>query len=348
MENPSLKIVIESHIPFIRGIFEAAGIEVAYLAPEEITPSAVADADALIVRTRTRCDEALLGSSRCRIVATATIGTDHIDLGWAASRGIAVASAPGCNAPAVAQYVAGAVATWYPPAAMRRLTLGVVGYGHVGQIVERWARSIGMRTLLCDPPLEQGGYPRQFCSHETILRQADIVTYHVPLTRAGESPCPTFHMFDSVAAAEMRGGQSLINAARGPVADTAALVGAIRDGKLLHTAVDCWEGEPEVSRELLSLASIATPHVAGYSLQGKMRATRMAVDAVARFFGLEVEYPEEFRTLLPVPPSLTSSDLLEASLRLERDTAQFRRDPGLFETLRNTYDLRREPGQTAG
>lgn len=172
-----LCIVADERVPYLRGVLEPYA-EVTYLPGDAIDAEAVSDADALITRTRTRCDSRLLAGSKVRIVATATIGTDHIDIPWCTSAGIATASAPGCNAPAVAQYVMAAILRRHPSPS--GLTLGIVGVGHVGSLVDRWARSLGMRTLLCDPPRARREGSSGFVSHETLLSGSDIVSYHTP------------------------------------------------------------------------------------------------------------------------------------------------------------------------
>ena len=206
-----MKIVIENRIPFIQGILEPVA-QVCYLPADGITPLAVADADALLVRTRTRCNAALLQGSRVRFIGSATIGTDHIDLDWCSTHGIAVANAPGCNAPAVAQWVFAAIALWmqrHHIAAPEGLTLGVIGVGHVGSIVARWGRQLGFNVLLNDPPRGIGaqlpspsvrgrgeGWDLQAhgCSLDQLLCGSDIVTVHTPLTSTGQ--WPTWHLCD--------------------------------------------------------------------------------------------------------------------------------------------------------
>lgn len=340
MKHPH--IVVESHIPFIRGVFEQAGASVSYIAPEEINAAGVADADALVVRTRTRCDSALLAGSRCRIVASATIGTDHIDLEWCRSAGIEAVNAPGCNAPAVAQYLLASVIEALPGAVESGATLGVVGCGNVGSIVARWGRSIGLNVLQCDPPraAREGG--SGFVTLDEIARCADIITFHTPLTRE-PLPFATRHMVDSAFLGSLRRKPMIVNSARGAVVDTPALIEACERGLTGPLAIDCWEGEPAIDRRLLEIATIATPHIAGYSRQGKIRASQMAVDAVCRSLGLpplEVDAPRP----APVPEAVAAAEIAE-SYSPAADTLRLKNAPDEFERLRNTYDLRREPGQ---
>lgn len=330
-----MKIIVESKIPFIRGVLESAG-EVIYAAPEAIDRDLVADADALFVRTRTRCDAALLEGSRCRFIATATIGTDHIDLDWCRSRGISVANAPGCNAPAVAQWVIAAIATRYP--SPEGLTIGIVGAGNVGKIVARRAAALGMTLLVCDPPRADSEGSDGFVSLDEIARRADIVTFHVPMTTDG--PYPTRHLCSREFLEKVKPGAMILNAARGPVADTAALVDAIASGRI-SAAIDCWEGEPDISADLLRLADIATPHIAGYSTEGKQRATAMAVDAFARTYPDAKLNPLPFTTP-PVGPDYRSTSEVTAVYDIMADTASLKAAPGQFENLRNTYNYRHE------
>jgi len=312
-----MKIIVENHIPFIQGKLEAAGHNVSYLPPESFTPGAVRDADALIIRTRTRCDAALLDGSRVRVIATATIGTDHIDLGYCRRHGIAVHNAPGCNAPAVAQYVLSSL----DALGLRGATLGIVGVGHVGSIVDRWARANGFRTLLCDPPL---GLPATL---DDLAAGADVITFHTPLDSV------TRHMAGREFYAKCRRRPLIINAARGPVVDTAALIEALHSGRVSGAVIDCWEGEPDINRELLGLAAIATPHIAGYSLEGKRRATAMALAAVDPTIRIAQDS-------VATAPSMSA---IAASYDPLKDSLALKSNPEQFEELRNTYDYRPEP-----
>lgn len=334
--NRPPRVIIEGCIPFVDNRLDGIA-DVVRLAPGEIDAASVADADAIIVRTRTRVDASLLRRSRVSFVATATIGTDHIDLPWCASAGIAVANAPGCNAPAVAQYVLAAVMEQgYNPAS--GLTIGIVGVGHVGRAVEKWARALGFKVMLCDPPRARHEGNDGFCSLEEIAREADIVTFHTPLTRQGEDA--TFHLISDSFLNACRRHPLIINAARGPVADTRAILRALDSGIIPPPVIDCWEGEPAISPELLQRAAIATPHIAGYSLEGKMRATQMALDAFCRHFNLPQAAPLDTDLSVAEAPS---ADAIAASYSPAADTALLRACPSDFERLRNTYAYRPEP-----
>lgn len=332
METAGLHFAIESHIPYIKGLLEPYGT-VSYLEPGEFTPQAVADADALLVRTRTRCNADLLGASRCSLVATATIGTDHLDLPWLASRGIEAANAPGCNAPAVAQYVFASLLSVIDKP-LPGLTIGIVGVGHVGKIVEAWARSLGMKVLLCDPPRQAAEGGAQWCSLADIQAQADIITFHTPLDSS------TRHMANAGFFAALRCKPVIVNAARGPIVDTSALIAALDSGLVSQAIIDCWESEPQISLDLLRRCAIATPHIAGYSAEGKQRATRMALDAVSRHFSLphiDMGIPAPHAT-----PTAVTAEAVAASYSPLADTAALKAAPADFEHLRNTYHLRHE------
>lgn len=306
------------------------------LAPGDFTPEAVAHADAIIIRTRTRADEALLGTSPVQFVGTATIGTDHIDLEWCHSHGITTSSAPGCNAPGVGQYViAAAIQLGYK---LPDTTIGIVGVGNVGRIVEQWARATGMKVMLCDPPRARREGSEGFCNLDQIAREADIISFHTPLTLSG--PDATRHLISEDFLNSCRRKPVIINAARGAVADTQALIRAIDSGIISAPVIDCWEGEPAISRELLSRAAIATPHIAGYSREGKMRATEMALTAFCNHFGLPM--PAQLPDDLSVTPAPTA-DSIAASYDIMADDAMLRSNPSDFEHLRNSYNYRREP-----
>lgn len=334
-----MRVIVENRIPYIEGLIEPFA-QVEYLPAHGITRQAVDRADALVVRTRTVCDQALLGGGRCKMVATATIGTDHIDADYCRSAGIEVASAPGCNAPAVAQYVHATVGRLVERDGLRPrdLTLGVVGVGHVGSIVARWASQLGYRTLLCDPPRARREGVAGFVDLSLIAAQADIITFHTPLTTWGRDA--TWHMCGDDFLASLARCRLLINSARGPVADTAALVAAIDRGQVGSAAIDCWENEPDISRELLARAWVATPHIAGYSAEGKARATAMAVEALGRHFGWSVA--PEWPTAPMLGAAAVDLERIIASYDPLADTEVLRSDPEAFERLRNHYRLRRE------
>lgn len=282
-----LKFIVDKYVPFIEGVLEQYA-DVEYLDPVDITAERVRDVDGLIIRTRTRVDEQLLGESRCRFVATATIGMDHFDREWCAKAGVNAVNAPGCNAPAVAQYVLASICTLMNRP-IHQHTIGIVGVGHVGQIVERWCRALDMDVMRVDPPRQHAGEPGPWYTLDDVARQADIITFHTPLTRTGG--CPTYHLGDDDFFNSLRRSPIVINSSRGPVVDNRAWVEAIRRGLVHKSVVDVWEGEPSIDRDLLAVADIATPHIAGYSLDGKIRATKAVLDAASAHFGLPEMQP---------------------------------------------------------
>lgn len=329
-----MKIVIDSAIPYISGVLEPYA-EVIYRPAAEISHRDAADADMLIIRTRTRCDRHLLEGTRVRLIATATIGFDHIDLDYCASHGIEVVTAQGCNAAGVLQWIGATLAAlaadeeWQP----QQKTLGIVGVGHVGSLIDEYARMWGFRVLRCDPPRQQreGG---DFLPLEEVAAQSDIVTLHTPLDPT------TYHLADSRLIGIMRPDATLINAARGEVADTAALLAAPQ-----RLALDVWEREPNIDRDLLTKAFIATPHIAGYSAQGKANATAAVVRAAARKFDLPLGqwYPQQASPVERCP--ITWEEMCRTMPQYFDITAQTRAlksAPEEFESMRNNYALRQE------
>lgn len=336
-----MKIIIDDKIPYIRPAMAKLGAEAVYLSGAHISAADVADADALIVRTRTRCDRRLLGGSNVTFVATATIGYDHLDTQWLGEAGISWVSCPGCNAASVAQYVE-AVLLLLEREKGRRLagsTLGIVGCGHVGSRVLEKAEALGMRVLVCDPPLSLSPLASRllplphFVSLGQIAAQADIITFHVPLDET------THHLADSRFFSSLKRRPVIINSSRGPVVDTAALIAALDNRIVSDAIVDTWENEPLIDRELLRRAYIATPHIAGYSADGKVNADNMVIKALCQHFSLPVPPPI-------VPPSLPSGfvytgDPLQLYNPLD-DSRRLKLSPDSFEQLRGNYPLRRE------
>lgn len=340
MEHRQINVIADAYIPYLDPLESRPNVVVHRLEPEQFTREAVHDADALLVRTRTRCDATLLAGSRVSFVGTATIGLDHIDGAWCDANGIEWCNAPGCNAPAVAQYVLASLLTIHGETLAGR-TLGVVGAGHVGSITARWAEGLGMRVLCCDPPRARREGPGRFVTYDELLCASDIVTLHTPLTRTGTDA--TFHLLGTSAVARMRHGVTVVNAARGPVADTQALLRGMEEGRIRHAVIDTWEGEPRhIDAELMARADIATPHIAGYSEAGKRRASSMVLGRLYSHFGLGT-MPVD--TAIPPVPERVTAEALRATCDPVADTAALRSSPMTFERLRDTYRLRREPSQ---
>lgn len=338
-----MRIVIDDKIPYIREAISSLTDNAVYLKGAAIRPEDVRDADALIVRTRTRCDEHLLKGSGVRFVATATIGFDHIDAGYMQRAGIEWMSCPGCNAASVAQYVRSVLLLLKRDRGARLdgMTIGIVGCGHVGTKVKAAAEEYGMRVLVCDPPRQERGDAGAFVTMADIMREADIITFHVPLTKSG--PHPTFHLAGTDFFSNLGRRPLVINTSRGGVVDNSALLDALIYNKVKDVVIDTWENEPEIDRRLLRRVWIATPHIAGYSADGKANADNMVIDGLCRHFGLR-------RPPLIVPPPLpptfvpsTDDDTLRLQLYnpLE-DCARLKSAPERFEELRGNYPLRRE------
>lgn len=340
-----MKFVADIDIPFLKGVLEPYG-EVVYKKGLDICRDDIVDADALLIRTRTRCDEELLEGTKVSIITTATIGTDHIDLDYCRSHGIEVANASGCNAGGVMQYVFSAL---YGIAARKGIkidgaTIGIVGVGNVGRRIEYMAGYLGFNVLRCDPPRAQKEGPEGFCSLEQLLTESDIVTLHVPLDEntRGMANADFFTL--------MKPGAIFINASRGEVVNEEALLEAAP--KLGAIVIDTWNNEPDVNQELIDVVDIATPHIAGYSYQGKVNGTTMAVRAVAKHFGireLEDFTPEDdVAEHQPLHLDLKGKNhgeiaaVLQYNYPIFTDDFRFRMEPEKFEKLRSDYQYRRE------
>ena len=348
-----MKVVCDSAIPFLKGALEPY-CQVVYANGSEINRELVMDADALIIRTRTRCNADLLEGTGVRFIATATIGYDHIDTKWCESHGITWTNAPGCNSWSVQQYIGSLLVTMSRTLgfSFREKTIGVVGVGNVGSKVARLAVLLGFRVLLCDPPRARREGSGQFVSLDEIINRSDIITLHVPLIRDGEDA--TFHMFDDSRLASMNKNQILINSSRGEVVDGAALKNALAQKSILAASLDVWENEPQIDPQLLSLLFTGTPHIAGYSVDGKATGTTMSVQALGKFFDLPCRDWEVTEVPQSVQPSEFSIDtagktpqevLADAILHtydIRTDDAALRADVASFEKQRSHYPVRRE------
>jgi len=341
-----VKFIIDNKIPYIKGALESYA-EVVYLPGDKISKQDVQDADGLIIRTRTICNAALLEGSRVCFIATATIGYDHIDTAFCQEKGIAWVNAAGCNAQSVAEYIASAVIALSLKYKfdLRSKTIGIVGVGNVGRRVTVLSRMLGMKVLLNDPPREEREGKNNFVSLKQIKKEADIITFHAPLIKEGKYS--TYHLADDSFFSDLNKKPVIINSARGEIVDTAALKRAITEGKLSSVVIDCWENEPEIDLDLLAKADIGTPHIAGYSADGKANATSMSVQAASRFFHLGLDNWKV--DCLPMSESrvvdMGKEDIPEAILRaydILQDDARLRSNPALFEELRGNYPFRRD------
>ena len=341
-----MKIVADKNIPFLEGVFEPYGVEMVYLEGKEISRQDVMDADGLIIRTRTRCDAELLEGTAVKVIATATIGTDHIDFDYCNAHHIEICNAQGCNAGGVMQYVFSAL---YGVAARKGLklddtTMGIIGVGNVGRKVEHLAEYLGFKVLKNDPPRAAAEHRDDFCSLEYLLAHSDVITMHTPLNET------TKGMADRDFFAQIRPGTIFINASRGEVVVDEALKKALP--KLGAVIIDTWNNEPHVDEELISMVDIATPHIAGYSLQGKQNGTALAVRAIAKFFG--IHELENFEPEVPVvdrePVKLhlegknqgEIASIFQYNYPIFTDDFMFRLEPDNFEKMRSEYNYRRE------
>lgn len=342
-----MKIVAERSIPYLQGLLEPYA-EVLYLDNTDITQDNIRDADALIVRSITKCRPELLKNSSVRFIATATAGVDHIDAEYCEQAGIRWERATGCNAIAVAQYVFAALCHLEQKYGYQLVgrTIGIIGVGQVGRQVERIARAWGMKVLLYDPPRVEAEGWEGFSSLEDIQAHSDIITLHVPLTEE------THHMVhrDFIRAATRC--SVLINACRGAVTDSQALLWAKHEGLVDHLIIDCWENEPQIHQELLSIATLASPHIAGFSADGKHRGSRMAALAVAQHFGLNLSQdilqprelipPSEVINLSDIAPTEQLRVAMLATLDLDVTDRRLRAQIMPFEEQRRKYIYPRE------
>jgi erythronate-4-phosphate dehydrogenase len=344
-----MTIVVDANIPFAREIFSAFG-DVRLMAGRAITREDLLGADALIVRSVTRVDASLLSGTPVRFVGTATIGVDHIDTDYLRRSSIAFADAAGSNARSVAEYVVAALLE------LRRrgllhiegASLGVVGVGNVGSIVTAMARALGMNVIEYDPPRAERDSSFTSAGFDDLLH-GDVITLHVPLTKTG--PHATLHWFDSDLLARLRPETILINTSRGGVVQSTALAAALMSKRLRAAVLDVWEEEPDIPAKLIESCAIATPHIAGYSFDGKVRGTEMIASALAEFAGRECEQTElipPHAGELSLPSGLSLLDTVHGAVSgaydIMRDDADIRTlAGGIEEERRNGFDrLRRD------
>ncbi len=329
-----MRVVIDNAIPYIQGILEPY-CDVIFLPAKEITADIIRNADALVIRTRTKCNRDLLNGSAVKFIATATIGTDHIDLEYCTKHDIKVCSAPGCNARGVLQWVAAALhhITTTDNRTPESYTLGVVGVGNVGSLVAEYARHWGFRVMECDPPRKarEGG---DFYTIEEIAKECDIITLHTPLDNT------TYHLVNEELINNTHPNTIIINASRGEVVDGSVI------SRCGHRYIfDVWEGEPILNEKVLQGATLATPHIAGYSIQGKANATAMVINALAQRFGLPLKdwYPEGIKRTTPQPISWKElCATITKYCDIKKESLSLKSSPQDFESLRNSYNYREE------
>lgn len=321
-----MKIVADENMPLVQELFGSFA-SVVPVAGRNINRNHLLDADVLLVRSITQVNPDLLQGSKVKFVGSATIGTDHIDQAYLSEQGIQFAYAPGCNAQAVAEYVLTAMAYWgaHRQKDLRQCSVGIIGAGNVGSKVAQVLQLLGIEYALNDPPLEEKGDPRQFVSFQAI-QQCDIVTCHVPLTNQGQYV--THHLINQQFLSQMSSGSLLINSSRGPVLDNAAALHCKQAAQDIDCVLDVWENEPNVDMDLLNQSLIATPHIAGYSQEGKIRGTYQLYQAVCQWQSIEPEFA--LRDLLPEAPKWNPPAELSA-------------DTGfLHQNLRRFYDIKND------
>ncbi|KNC94712.1 4-phosphoerythronate dehydrogenase PdxB [Trabulsiella odontotermitis] len=348
-----MKILVDENMPYARELFSRLG-EVRAVAGRPLPEEALNDADALMVRSVTKVNAALLAGKPVKFVGTATAGTDHVDEEWLAQAGIGFSAAPGCNAIAVVEYVFSALLMLAERDgfALADRTVGIVGVGNVGGRLQKRLEALGIKTLLCDPPRADNGDDGEFLPLDTLVEQADILTFHTPLFKDG--PYKTLHLADEALIRRLKPGTILINACRGAVVDNRALLARLEAGQALSVVLDVWEPEPDLNTELLARVDIGTAHIAGYTLEGKARGTTQVFEAYSEFIGQR--HQVSLDTLLPAPEfgritlhgpldQATLKRLVHLVYDVRRDDAPLRHvagKAGEFDKLRKNYQERRE------
>ncbi|MBL8025085.1 MAG: 4-phosphoerythronate dehydrogenase PdxB [Fibrobacteres bacterium] len=356
-----IKIIADENIPYVAEVFEHFG-EVVTMAGRNITPETLGDAECLLVRSITKVNENLLKGSKIRFVATATIGFDHIDTAYLAKKGIGFSSAPGSNATSVAEFVISSLLNLSAKYSFKLSdkSIGIVGVGNVGSRVAARCRALGMKVLLNDPPLFEKSGDENYRPIESLY-DCDILTFHTPLTKEGKHQ--TKHLINSEFLAKTKPGLILFNTSRGSVGNTEAILEAIKSGHISSAVFDVWEKEPEISAELHAVTDIATPHIAGYSFDGKVRGTEMIYRAAAAFFDIESQWRLELPP--PIVPEITLSkkygsseealreialkvyDVMEDDQRMRKMAYEPTETRGkFFDRLRKEYPVRREFANT--
>lgn len=340
-----MKIVVENKIPYLTEAVLQISDDVTFLAAEEFTADSIKDADVLIIRTRVKCNEQLLKDTSVRFIATATIGYDHIDTAYCKKHNIVWKNAPGCNANSVCQYVESCLYLYSKIYSknLNNLTLGIIGVGHVGSKVASLAKKMGMNVMLNDPLRSLTEKDFTSIDIKTICENADIITFHTPLVKDGDYP--TYHLGNYNFFKSLQKRPLIINTSRGEVLITSAIKSALRDNLIEQAILDVWENEPNIDLNLLNEVFIGTPHIAGYSADGKALASQMAVQAVADFYNIPI-------SIVITPPIeigksyvISARSYPEAVLAVYNpilDSNELKSVPSRFEWFRSHYPIRRE------
>ncbi|MCX7876480.1 MAG: 4-phosphoerythronate dehydrogenase PdxB [Melioribacteraceae bacterium] len=352
--SAKIKIVADDKIPFLKGVLDSFA-KIDYLNYLQIKNEILKDVDALLVRTRTKCNKELLDNTSVKFIATATIGFDHIDTKYCEEKNIKWLNAPGCNSSSVMQYFASALLNIAKKKniSLKEKTLGIIGVGNVGKKVEKFARTIGMNVLLNDPPRERVEGSKNFVSLDYLIANSDIITFHVPLNRSGIDK--TYHLADKFFFEKFNTEKILINTSRGEVIKSEDLLNAIEHKKIIASILDVWENEPEIDLKLLEKVDIATPHIAGYSADGKANGTAICVNELNKFFNLGLNenwYPEKIPS--PENPQSINVDckdktnqviifeIVNHTYKILEDDERLRKSVKTFEQQRANYPVRRE------
>ncbi|KFI11309.1 4-phosphoerythronate dehydrogenase [Vibrio coralliilyticus] len=347
-------ILIDENMPYAEQLFSQLG-EVVLKSGRTLNADDLVDVDALMIRSVTKVNAELISkANRLKFVGTATAGMDHVDQVLLKEKGIFFTAAPGCNKVGVAEYAFSVmmVLAQQQGFSVFDKTVGIIGAGEVGSYLQQCLEGIGIKVLINDPPKQAAGDERNFTPLDALLEQADIITTHTPITRDGDFP--THHLINETVLNKLRGDQILINAARGPVVDNTELKARLRKQDGFIAALDVFEFEPEVDMELLPLLAFATPHVAGYGLEGKARGTTMIFNSFCEFLNNDLRaHANELLPTAPVPELVLDRAWEEATLHnltqlvydVRKDDALFRREisqPGAFDLMRKNYWDRRE------
>ncbi|MBK7213557.1 MAG: 4-phosphoerythronate dehydrogenase [Bacteroidales bacterium] len=346
-----LKIIADAGIPFLQGVLEPFG-SIEYLPSSAITNDSVKDADAILIRTRTTCNSQLLENSKVKYIGTATIGFDHIDQAYCLGRGIAWTNAAGCNADSVCQYVINSLIFLENQhnSQLSGKTLGIVGLGNVGSRVKAAMELLGLKVLVNDPPRAMTEGNAAYVTLENLLAQSDIVSLHVPLNKDGQYK--THHLISKQELSKFKKGAILINTSRGEVVSNPELLEALKQEAISNTILDVWENEPYPNNELLNLSAISTPHIAGYSLDGKANATSILVQNLSRHFNIPLsdwraDLSQHQSPLITIEgkgklPEQIAKEALTLTYDILSDDRPLRANPDFFEQLRFNYPLRRD------
>lgn len=349
-----MKITVDRNMPLAPEAFSTLG-DVDVVDGRHLKPVDIKDTTILAIRSTTKVNPKLLEGSKVQFVGTATIGTDHLDIPYLAKQGIQWMYSPGCNAQSVAEYITAALlqlGTKYD-LPLEGQTLGIIGVGNVGSLVAKQAKALGIQVLLHDPPRARKEGTDKFCERQELLAKSDFVTLHVPLEREGLDA--TYHMADQRFFEQMKEDAIFINAARGPIVDTSALISALDHNRIRAAVIDTWEGEPTIPFSLLDRVAVGTPHIAGHSYEGKANGTSMVYEAACEFLSVTPTF--DFQAHMPAPtiPAISyplNGDIVERYHAMVKqvydimaDDARLREakdDAAAFDKLRRNYPMRRE------